>query len=214
MKRVLAAGLIFLVLLGLAACGQNTAPEKPGTSSDPEPDSGTETEVSALPYDGIYPQHEPYGTGIGAMPGRVVWAYDPDSVEWDGNGYWWEPDHFDESAILSMINESIASLGGKENAKDGWEALFTANNSARGRNGGYTAGEKIAIKANINGSAVYDNDISGETKMSYTNPVLLKTLLTSLVEEAGVMPSDITVYDVSRLFPDYMIEMCTDVYFT
>lgn len=29
-------------------------------------------EVSTLPYDGIYPQHEPYGTGIGAMPGRVV----------------------------------------------------------------------------------------------------------------------------------------------
>jgi len=25
---------------------------------------------SALPYDGIFPQHEPYGTGIGAMPGR------------------------------------------------------------------------------------------------------------------------------------------------
>lgn len=45
--------------------------------------------------------------------------------------------------------------------------------------------------------------------MSYTNPVLLKALLTSLVEEAGVAPSDITVYDVSRLFPDYMVELCT-----
>ena len=167
-------------------------------------------EVSALPYDGIYPQHEPYGTGVGAMPGRVVWAYDPESVDWDGKGYWWETDHFDESAILDMVNESIASLGGKENAKDGWAALFAANNSTRGRSGGYTAGEKIAIKANINGSAVYDDDISGETKMSYTNPVLLKALLTSLVEEAGVAPENITVYDVSRLFPDYMVEMCTN----
>ena len=45
--------------------------------------------------------------------------------------------------------------------------------------------------------------------MSYTNPVLLKALLTSLVEEAGVRPADITVYDVSRLFPDYMVELCT-----
>ena len=43
----------------------------------------------------------------------------------------------------------------------------------------------------------------------YTNPVLLNALLTSLVEEAGVKPSDITVYDVSRLFPDYMVELCT-----
>ena len=167
-------------------------------------------EVSTLSYDGIYPQHEPYGTGIGAMPGRVVWTYDPDSVDWDGNGYWWEPRHFDESAILNMVNDSIASLGGKDTARDGWTALFAANNSARGRSGGYIAGEKIAIKANINGSAVYDDDTSGETKMSYTNPVLLKTLLISLVREAGVAPEDITVYDVSRLFPDYMVEMCTE----
>ena len=29
--------------------------------------------------------------------------------------------------------------------------------------------------------------------MSYTNPVLLKALLTSLVEEVGVAPKDITV---------------------
>lgn len=167
-------------------------------------------EVSTLPYDGIYPQHEPYGTGIGAMPGRVVWAYDPDSVDWDGNGYWWESRHFNESIILNMVNDSIAALGGKDTVQDGWAALFTANNSARGRTGGYKAGEKIAIKANINGSAVYDDDTSGETKMSYTNPVLLKTLLTSLVGEAGVAPEDITVYDVSRLFPEYMVEMCTE----
>lgn len=70
-------------------------------------------------------------------------------------------------------------------------------------------GEKIAIKANINGSAVFDDDTSGETQMSYTNPVLLKALLISLVKEGGVNPSDITVYDVSRLFPDYMVKMCT-----
>lgn len=40
--------------------------------------------------------------------------------------------------------------------------------------------------------------------------MLIKALLRSLVEEAGVAPSDITAYDVSRLFPDYMVEMCTD----
>ncbi len=157
------------------------------------------------PYDGVYPQHAPYGAGVGAMPGRVVWAYDPDSVDWDGSGYWWELDHFDESAILAMVNGSIAALGGKENAEDGWAALFQNHNGGTG----YQPGEKIAIKANINGSAVYDDDTSGETAMSYTNPVLLKALLTSLVEKAGVKPADITVYDVSRLFPDYMVELCT-----
>ena len=140
--------------------------KQPAPAPDPTPD-----------YDGIFPEHEPYGTGIGVMPGRVVWAHNPDSVSWDGSGYWWETDHFDEAVILQMVNESIASLGGKDTAKDGWAALFTAHN---GRNG-YRAGEKIAIKANMNGSAVFDNDTSGETNMSYTNSVLLKTLLQALV---------------------------------
>lgn len=161
------------------------------------------------PYDGVYPQHEPYGTGIGAMPGRVVWAYDPASVDWDGSGYWWNLDHFDENAIQRMVSDSIASLGGAETVQAGWAALFQAHNRARGRNSGYTPGEKIAVKANINGSAVMDDDTSGKTQMSYTNPILLKTLLLSLVDEAGIAPSDITVYDVSRLFPDYMVELCT-----
>ena len=162
-----------------------------------------------LPYDGVYPQHEPYGTGVGAMPGRVAWAHDPDCVEWDGQGWWWELSHFDEAAVQAMVNDSIASLGGEATARAGWDALFQAHNQSRGKTGGYAAGEKIAIKANINGSAVMDDDTSGETAMSYTNPVLLKALLTSLVAQAGVRPADITVYDVSRLFPDYMVELCT-----
>lgn len=161
--------------------------------------------VEESPYDGVFPQHEPYGTGIGAMPGRVVWAHDPDSVEWDSSGYWWELSHFDEAAIQDMVDSSIASLGGKDSVQEGWTALFQAHNNGIG----YTAGEKIAIKTNINGSGVMDDDTSGRTAMSYTNPVLLKTLLVSLVEEAGVTPADITVYDVSRLFPDYMVELCT-----
>lgn len=165
---------------------------------------------SSLPYDGIYPEHEPYGSGVGAMPGRVTWVHNPDSVDWDGNGYWWKLNHFDEAVIQNMVDKSIASLGGKDSAADGWNALFTNRNERNGKDGGYLKGQKIAIKANINGSAVMDDDTSGETKMSYTNPVLLKTLLISLVKNAGVHPSDITVYDVSRLFPDYMVEICTD----
>ena len=117
-----------------------------------------------------------------------------------------EEEKMSKAAVIQrMVDSSIAALGGKENAKDGWAALFQAHNGGSG----YAAGEKIAIKANINGPGVMDNDTSGETRMSYTNPVLLKVLLTSLVEEAGVAPSDITVYDVSRLFPDYMVKLCT-----
>lgn len=117
--------------------------------------------------------------------------------------------NFNEEIVQEMVNESIASLAGKEDVRAGWSALFSANNSMRGKTAAYARGEKIAIKANINGSGVFDDDDSGETKMSYTNPVLLKCLLRSLVNEAGVFPEDITVYDVSRIFPQYMAELCT-----
>lgn len=71
--------------------------------------SEIENYIPSTEYDNVYPQHEPYGTGIDAMPGRVVWAHNTDSVNWDGNGYWWNPDNFDETIILEMVNDSIAS---------------------------------------------------------------------------------------------------------
>lgn len=227
MKKIISLLLTAVLSISMTACDTNDADiaddniinSADTTSSTVNADTSAVAEDKSIAsndnytpskeYDNIFPQHEPYGTGVGAMPGRVVWAHDPDSVEWDGNGYWWETEHFDETVIMKMVNESITALAGKSEVKSGWDTLFTAHNKSHGKNGGYVSGQKIAIKANINGSAVFDDDTSGETNMSYTNPVLLKALLRSLVEEAGVSPSDITVYDVSRLFPDYMVEMCT-----
>ena len=171
---------------------------------------GNMAEVFAADSGSVYPQHAAYGIGTGAMPGRVVWFHDKESVDWDGSGYWWDTENFNEAAIQDMVDESIAGLAGKEDAKAGWDALFAANNKARGKASSYRKGEKIAIKANINGSGVFDDDDSGETDMSYTNPVLLKCLLKSLVHEASVLPEDITVYDVSRIFPRYMVDLCTE----
>lgn len=157
----------------------------------------------------VFPSHAPYGMGIGAMPGRVAWVHNTQSVDWNGEGYWWQESNFDESTILEMVNDGIATTAGSPSAAEGWTMLFQAHNALRGKSAGYLQGEKIAIKANMNGSGVFADDRSGETQMSYTNPVLLKALLRSLVEDAGVAPVDITVYDVSRVFPDYMIALCT-----
>lgn len=211
--------LISVLLISLTACNTNFNTTSDNATELHSNDITSSTDITekdmisennnyipSAQYDNVYPQHKPYGTGIGAMPGRVVWAHNPDSINWNGDGYWWNPDNFDEMLILEMLNDSIASLGNKTTAKDGWLALFEAHNGGDG----YQTGQKIAIKANINGSAVFDDNTSGETQMSYTNPVLLKVLLRSLVEEAGVAPSDIIVYDVSRLFPDYMVAMCTE----
>lgn len=162
----------------------------------------------AKPYDGLFPPHEPYGKGVGAMPGRVVWSHGPASVTWDGKGCWWRLEHFDEEAIQKMVDRGVASLAGESGAREGWKKLFAAHNKAHGKSGGYRSGEKIAIKANINGAGAYDDDQRGETRESYTNPVLLKALLVSLVRDAGAAPADITVFDTGRIFPDYMRRLC------
>lgn len=206
MKKALLIFLAAIMVISFAGCTDKNDNRDESALNITE---NFKNDTLSKEYDNVYPEHEPYGTGVGAMPGRVVWAHNPDSVEWDGSGYWWNTDNFDESVMLKMVNDSIAALAGCENAKEGWMVLFSAGNYARNFGGAYQKGQKIAIKANINGSGVFDDDTSGETQMSYTNPVLLKALLRSLVEEAGADPEDITVFDVSRLFPDYMIEMCT-----
>lgn len=192
-KRIMLFGM--LVMAALSAAGPTVRAQAAVTAKGNKP---------------VYPKHKPCGKGVGAKPGRVVWSHNAKSVNWNGKGYWWKPEHFNERAVAGMLRNGIASLGGANKTKSGWKRLFQAHNKRRGRgNRKYKKGEKIAIKANINGSGVFDDDDSGKTKMSYTNPVLLKALLTSLVKDAGVAPTDITVYDVSRIFPVYMMEMCT-----
>ena len=124
MKRWICLLLLLSMMCCISACGKENYEDEPITgikyseadqSATPSADESADGEglESGAPYDGIFPEHEPYGTGVGAMPGRVVWTHNHDSVEWDGNGYWWETDNFDEAAIRQMADESIASLGGK-----------------------------------------------------------------------------------------------------
>lgn len=176
-----------------------------GFKTEHDPDAGDRAKP---PYDGGFPRHEPMGTGVGAMPGRVVWTHAPSSVEWDGEGYWWELSHFDEAAIRRMVDQGITSLAGETDARSGWNTLFASHNAARGKQGGYQSGQKIAIKCNFNGAGAYSDDPKGETRESYTNPVLLKALLVSLVEDAGVPPEAITIYDAGRVIPAYVQDLC------
>lgn len=193
----------------------NQTPAQENASSDASNSETAEANRPASggtgsPYDGVFPQHEPYGRGVGAMPGRVVWAYGPETVRWDGQGWWWAPENFDEAGVQAMVGEGIAALAGVQDATSGWKALFEAFSKSHGRTGAYSPGQKVAVKVNINGSGVFGDDDSGETNMDYTNPVVLKCLLRSMVEDAGIAPGDITVYDISRLFPRYMVQMCTE----
>ena len=202
-----ALSLAAVILAGLIVWGVTGA----GGTAETSQMNPTLTEATAMAQtvNSVFPSHEPYGTGIGVMPGRVVWTYDPNSVDWDGEGYWWELDHFNEAAIQQMVEQGIASLAGARDPVSGWTALFTEHNRTHGSSGGYQAGQKIAVKVNMNGAGAYSDDQHGQTHESYTNPVVLRALLVSLVEDAGVSAEDITVYDAGRVIPDYVRELCS-----
>lgn len=158
----------------------------------------------------IFPQHEAFGTGQGIHPGRVVWMHDPKAVNWSGMDYWWKPENFDKDRILAMTRNGIMRLTGEESPKKAWNALFEWRNKKNGKHGGYMPGQKIAIKVNMNGAGENNDDPHGSFGVSYGNPLLLQTLLQSLVRDGGVKPEDIVIYDTCRIFPDYMQAMCTE----
>lgn len=181
-----------------------SAPVEPSPMLEPAPASSSEP----LPYDSVFPPHEPGGRGVGARPGRVAWVRDAAAVTWDGSGYWWQREHFDEDAVRRMVDDGVAAAAGADDAAAGWRVLFEAHNARAGRAGGYRAGQRIAVKANMNGAGTFGAD--EDSAMSYTTPVLLRALLLSLVEDAGVAAGDIAVYDACRIFPAHMMELCSE----
>ena len=182
-------------------------PEQPGACVVPAPGSEDPGAVH-LPYDSAFPPHEPLGRGVGAMPGRVAWVRDAAAVTWDGSGFWWQREHFDEVAVRRMVADGVAAAAGADDAAAGWRRLFEAHNARVGREGGYRAGQRIAVKANMNGAGTFGAD--EDSAMSYTTPVLLRALLLSLVEDAGVAAGDIAVYDACRIFPAHMMQLCSE----
>ncbi len=93
----------------------------------------------------------PIGVPRGVVPGRVTWAHDPAAVTWDGTGSWWSDANNDQSVIDRMVSHSIRGLTNEKNDAQAWSSIFHYFNRSHGRgNSGYKAGEKIAIKANLN----------------------------------------------------------------
>lgn len=159
--------------------------------------------------DRVFPAHPPIGKGQGINPGRVVWMHDPQAVHWSGMDYWWKPENYDQARIYSMVRNGIMRLTGKATPREAWTALFEWRNAQNGKSGGYVPGQQIAVKVNMNGAGENNDDPHGQFGVSYGNPLLLQTLLQSMVRDGGVKPEDIVVYDTCRIFPDYMREMCT-----
>lgn len=172
--------------------------------------AGEAGEARAEAAGSIFPRHEPLGTGQGIHPGRVVWMHEPGAVDWSGMDFWWKPENFDPALLMAMTRKGVMRLTGEDTPAKAWNALFTWRNAKNGRQGGYRPGQKVAIKVNMNGAGENNDDPHGQFGVSYGNPLLLRTLLLSLVRDGGVRPGDIVVFDTCRIFPDHMRELCTE----
>ena len=204
-KRCSLLLLVGILLLSLIACGNQTPEiENPSVTVDTT-ESQTDTESIPSSDD----TNGPIGTGIGINPGRVTWAFNKNAFNWNGTGYWWLEKNFDTTAVKQMLVDTICQLAGEKNINKAMDALFKDFNERKtGESKGYTAGEKIVIKLNMNvtGNGDASNKHIGGY---YPAPVTMRALLEILVD-AGVAPSDITLTDPSRNFPTYVEEMLSE----
>ncbi len=181
---------------------ENDANEHVTTESDANKDETTPDETTAdLPSEAL-------GKGIGVNPGRVTWAYNPAAFTWNGGGYWWLEKNFDSDVVKQMMTDIICELAGSDDVDDALTALFTNHNErVNGKSEGYTAGQKIAIKLNMNVAGTVSAS-NNNTQGYFPAPVSIRALLEILVG-FGIAPEDITLFDASRMIPTYMQELCS-----
>src|ERR1700746_118917 len=135
----------------------------------------------------------PLGVPRGVVPGRVTWAHDPTAVTWDGTGSWWRDANNSQAAIDRMVSRSIRSLTLQKNDTQAWSAIFKYFNRTHGRGkAGYRAGEKVAIKANLNNTTDH-----GTIERLNSSPHLILSLIRQLTGPARVPQASIIIFDSS-----------------
>ncbi len=154
----------------------------------------------------------PMGTAFGVKPGRVTWVYEPAATTWDGKTNspgWWADANTHSDVVAKMMSSAILATGADATPRDAWQKLFADFNQRHGKGAvGYKAGEKIAIKLNLNQSRSHGDGANA----SYIAPQLVLALLGQLVREAGVAPADITCYDASRCVPSTIFDSCSKAF--
>jgi len=147
--------------------------------------------------------NEPIGTPRGANPGRVVWVWDPNATESNLNGFWWQKQNNNQEVIDEMFSKGIQGLAGVENDALAWNILFKNFNQNHGSSEvGYQPGEKMAIKINLNNCYQASSYITMDNERD-ASPYVVKALLRQLVNKVGVAQEDITVFDASRVIPNW-----------
>ncbi len=147
--------------------------------------------------------NQPMGTGRGIFPGRVVWVHNALAVDQSCSNstgdYWWQDDNTRQTAVDSMVSAAVQTLTGKGSDAEAWDALFRYYNQTHGKGDiGYTAGEKVVIKINLNTGASGTGYVRADYRTVDTSPQIVCAVLDQLVNKAGVAQADIGFGDPGR----------------
>ncbi len=124
--------------------------------------------------------HSPLG-GMAFPPNRVVHTHCTDATFWDYTTGWYG-DYVNQTLVDNMTDQGVRDLTNTATLAGAWHALIP----------GYTSGQKVAIKINLNNADCGDTDQVIDALPQPVNSVIrgLKAI--------GVPESDICVYDVTN----------------
>lgn len=129
---------------------------------------------------------------------RVVHVRDADATNWNGGAFY---NAVNQDVVNNMVQVGLQQLTEKSDWEAVWNVLFE-----RVHPGGYSPGQKIAIKVNFNNSGRDGNSCTMHNNLIDALPHPVLALIHGLVA-AGVRPEDIVIYDatcnVGRIFPSY-----------
>jgi hypothetical protein len=147
----------------------------------------------------------PIGEARGILPGRVVWAHNPDATNEDCDPDLWGDAYFldknaDQDIVDAMLDTALLQISGMQTTAEAWDAIFHYFNQTHEKGDvGYTPGEKIFIKVNAVHAWTTNKDFSIKVDGSYgnvdTSPQVIMALLRQLVYNAGVPQDAIYIGD-------------------
>ncbi|MDE3089606.1 MAG: DUF362 domain-containing protein [Chloroflexota bacterium] len=114
-------------------------------------------------------------------PHRVVHTHSNDATFWDYATGWYG-DYVNQTVVDAMTDRGVTALTNTVTLADAWRALIP----------GYTAGQKVAIKINLNNASCGD---TGQVIDALPHPI--NSVIRGL-KASGVAESDISVYDVTN----------------
>jgi len=149
--------------------------------------------LRAVSFSTLEAPNQPIGQGQGIFPGRVVWIHDPEATDETCtnrvNDYWYQDDNANQEVVNRMVSKGLQALTGQSSDALAWDALFRYFNRNHGKGDvGYTSGEKIVIKINLNGVSMGPDKIN-------TSPQVCYAILDQLIRVVGVSQSDIWIGD-------------------